>query len=397
MALRLRAVLGACLLAVACDRPPTEPTEITDQDMRTWFDEKGIQLPPERPEQTAKASDGERLLGDVTGNGTVTLWDLRVLWNYLISSDAPRWYDMDLLDIDRDGDADWGDLKLLGEHLSDPERGNLYGIGLPPERPFDIELVFVDGHGFSEAHQTLFEQAAAIWENLITADISDSNPAWGPLDTDDFEWWPGSQKEDWFGRLVTEAVDDVQVFVAAVELDGNTYGQGGSLWFRRASGLPLNGYVALSSRILVEENDEVVLGTMLHELGHVLGIGGDTWDDLLALPSRNHPGRDTHFQGTLARSAFLAAGGYYRRPGVPVHNEGFGRDGHWRASHVPGELMLPWISADAPLSAITVQALADLGYEVDPDRAEPYSITRAAKVVAAESRWRCGVGMEGSR
>ena len=71
---------------------------------------------------------------------------------------------------------------------------------------------------------------------------------------------------------------------------------------------------------------------------------------------------------------------------------GSGRDGHWRTSHVPGELMSPWISADAPLSAITVQALADLGYEVDPDRAEPYEITRAAKVLAGGPRWHCGVG-----
>lgn len=44
-----------------------------------------------------------------------------------------------------------------------------------------------------------------------------------------------------------------------------------------------------------------------------------------------------------------------------------------------------------PLCAITVQAVDDLGYQVDPDRAEPYEIQRAAaKVVPSEPRWRCG-------
>ena len=116
-------VLLLLLLLAGCERAAMKPE--AQKDMKTWFADRGIAIdsdPP--PEQAAKpAEDYEPLLGDVTGNGTVTLWDLRVLWNYLISSDAPRWYDMDLLDIDRDGDADWNDLKLMGEYLSDPETG----------------------------------------------------------------------------------------------------------------------------------------------------------------------------------------------------------------------------------------------------------------------------------
>ena len=79
---------------------------------------------------------------------------------------------MDLLDIDRDGDTDWTDLKLMGEYLSDPEQGNLYGIGLQVERPFNIDLVF-KGPGFAQYHRDLLNQAAAVWESIITADVPD--------------------------------------------------------------------------------------------------------------------------------------------------------------------------------------------------------------------------------
>ena len=387
------------VLLASCERTAMKPE--AQKDMKTWFADRGIAIdsddPP--PEQAAKPADEARLLGDVTGNGTVSLWDLRALWECLISGDAPHWYDMDLLDIDRDGDADWNDLKLMGEYLSDPERGNLYGIGLPPERPFDIELVFADGHGFSQEHQALLEQAAAVWENIITADIEDWPAFWGEvLDTDDYEWWPGSDRERLFGRIhITGDVDDVQVHVTTDTLS-SVSGYASSLSVRGDTYIPLSGYVVLSGPMLASEPDEVILNVMLHELGHVLGIGGWKWDELLELPSWDHPGRDTYFSGQAARAAFLAAGGYFRRQGVPVANRGQSRDAHWRGSHVPNELMATDVAADVlspPLSAITAQALADLGYEVDPDRAEPYQIpSGSAKVVAGEPRWRCGVGRE---
>ena len=77
----------------------------------------------------------------------------------------------------------------------------------------------------------------------------------------------------------------------------------------------------------------------------------------------------------LAIEAFDAAGGTdYTGAKVPVT---FRRGGHWRFR---GELMSPF--GGSALSAITVQALADLGYVVDVSQADPFRLPGSAKAVA---------------
>jgi hypothetical protein len=118
---------------------------------------------------------------------------------------------------------------------------------------------------------------------------------------------------------------------------------------------------------------------ILHEMGHVLGVG-TAWllTELLSNPSTGNPGADTHFVGPLAVAAFDAAGGTaYSGGKVPVENDGeAGRaDGHWRESVFRIELMTPELdSYFEPLSAITVQSLADVGYRVDVSQADAYSL-----------------------
>ena len=50
-------------------------------------------------------------------------------------------------------------------------------------------------------------------------------------------------------------------------------------------------------------------------------------------------------------------------------------DSHWRESVLGAELMTPSLNSGRlnPLSAITIESLADLGYKVDITQAEPYS------------------------
>lgn len=89
---------------------------------------------------------------------------------------------------------------------------------------------------------------------------------------------------------------------------------------------------------------------------------------------------DTHFIGPNAIEQFDALGGAaYPGPKVPLENdyydEGEAVDAHWRSFHLSGELMGPKNFMSAPLSAVTVGALEDMGYEVDYSGADPFSVS----------------------
>ncbi len=116
--------------------------------------------------------------------------------------------------------------------------------------------------------------------------------------------------------------------------------------------------------------------TALHEIAHVLGIGTSLdWYRSLVNPSIIDLDADSHFPGSLAVAAFNAAGGT-GYTGGKVPTESGGDDAHWRESVMGAELMTPRTTPGVPepLSAITLQALADLGYRVNPGFAEAYSL-----------------------
>ena len=129
---------------------------------------------------------------------------------------------------------------------------------------------------------------------------------------------------------------------------------------------------------------------ILHEMGHVLGIGL-IWEELglLRNPASEAEAPDTHFVGPLAIEAFDEAGGTsYSGAKVPVENTGGPgtRNGHWRHGVFGMELMIGYAdntAARSPLSAITAQSLADLGYAVDAAAADPYRLpdTDAARLI----------------
>lgn len=129
---------------------------------------------------------------------------------------------------------------------------------------------------------------------------------------------------------------------------------------------------------------------VIHEMGHVLGIG-TLWPTLglLINPSLpSSPGVDTHFNGPLAIAAFDAAGGtaYVAGQKVPVENllgPGSG-DGHFRESVLKTEAMTPVTgpSASDPLSAISTESLADMGYVVNSAQADPFTLTLPAAAAA---------------
>lgn len=92
---------------------------------------------------------------------------------------------------------------------------------------------------------------------------------------------------------------------------------------------------------------------------------------------------DAHFTGAHAIAQFDALGGAaYPAPKVPVENDVFdwgqSVDGHWRSFYLTDELMNASLGPGAKLSAITIGALEDMGYEVDYTEADPFAVNHVS-------------------
>ena len=123
--------------------------------------------------------------------------------------------------------------------------------------------------------------------------------------------------------------------------------------------------------------------TVLHEMGHVLGIGTN-WNALGLITGRNS--RAPRFIGANAVREYNRLFKTVN-VSVPVENSGSRgtREGHWQENVLKEELMTGFIETpfvndrgdlqfpDEPLSAITVGALNDEGYEVDYDHADDWN------------------------
>ncbi|WP_420441490.1 leucine-rich repeat protein [Candidatus Palauibacter sp.] len=243
-------------------------------------------------------------------------------------------------------------------------------------RPFDIDLILLDEVTDSQAEA--FADAVDFW-SAILQDTELPDVLLGP-DTPLGCWDIMSEQ-----RIGT--VDDVVMVASVREIDGEdgVLARAGPCGVRDASRLPFMGALEFDAadlaRLAEEGSAKDVEEVILHEIGHVLGIG-TVWIDhgLLRNPSIHNTGADTHFTGPLAIAAFDERGGANYNDGVkvPVENtSGPGAaDSHWRESVLGHELMTPFqMAGDRDLlSLITVQSLADLGYAVKVGLAEIYRI-----------------------
>lgn len=248
----------------------------------------------------------------------------------------------------------------------------------PTNTGFTITVRFTDNN-LSAAKRQEVEQAIRRWETIITADLPDMtvNTAGNECD---------GEGENYFPNPFSGTVDDLHIDVAT----GPDDGPDGSLAFagpciHRQGDRQLPSYGVMFIDI-DDVNDGAFIGTITHELGHVLGLG-TMWeppfndfldftgkdantlcDDLGTKPN------DLVYTGALAVAAFQGLGG---TGNIPVENgQGQGSDcGHWRESFFGNELMDSSANAaDDPLSRMTIAALEDLGYAVDYAQAEPYAI-----------------------
>ena len=215
-----------------------------------------------------------------------------------------------------------------------------------------------------------FERAVMRWSRVISGDLANVQV---PV--------PASSCYP----AMNELVDDLIIFVTlgAIDGPGGILGQAGPCLVRSTSRLTVVGQMQFDNADLSGMDASGVLDdVILHEMGHVLGIG-TLWDD----PA--FPGllvgaglADPYFTGANALTAFSSAGGAsYTGFPIPVENTGGDgtRDSHWRETILRTELMTGYISAGgSPMSAVTIASLRDIGYTVNMGEADPYTVPGSA-------------------
>ena len=260
--------------------------------------------------------------------------------------------------------------------------------GLTAQSAFPVDVIGNDGGSFrielvfatemTSAQESAFRDAAERWMSILAETELPDREIDGTVDC-------GGEYEQSVGTI-----DDLMIVAAVVEIDGpgGTLGRASPCWIRSDTGLPFFGMMEFDVADLESlENNGTMRPVILHEMGHVLGIG-TLWEyfDLLRNPSSANEALDTHFAGRLAIEAFDSAGvvGYTGGGKVPVENLGGPgtRNGHWRASVFGNELMIRYLGETTPLSAITIQSLADLGYKVDASQADAYRLPDAAALAS---------------
>ena len=112
--------------------------------------------------------------------------------------------------------------------------------------------------------------------------------------------------------------------------------------------------------------------TVLHEIGHIIGVGADWGRRGLVTPTaQGTPFLYLGENGAVGQSQIGGSG----RPIVEdVGGAGTAR-AHWKESVYSNELMTGFISGQTqPMSLLTVQSLKDLGYQVDVTKADAFAI-----------------------
>lgn len=234
-----------------------------------------------------------------------------------------------------------------------------------------------------ETHRAVFEASAARWSSVIRGDLPDM----------DVEIPAGLCTET--QPNVKTRLDDLIIVASFEEIDGRggVLGQAGPCVLRASGLLPILGIMEFDVADVAAMQASGQFGSViLHEMGHVLGIG-TLWEDfgLLMNPSTTGGTLDTYYRGAGGRLGFDANGGagYTGGQKVPVENSGGAgtMNAHWRESVLANELMTGYLGAGSnPLSALTVNSLVDIGYTVDPASADNFSVGLSLRAPGSDTR-----------
>ena len=250
----------------------------------------------------------------------------------------------------------------------------------------DFEIVLHYVHPPTDAQANAFEYARLRWQGALVNALPTITGNLGALASQCGVSFDGGQV----------GITGVHIFVQLEEIDGpggpngNILGQAGPCSLRDDLS-PYLGVMTFDTFDLDELQASGSLETViLHEMGHVLGVGS-LWDfaGLLGNPSiPNNAGADTFFSGDRATEVFfdLLGGQPFAGNVVPVENNAQpgSSDSHWRETSVDDELMSPRLGGAgevAPMSALTIGSMSDLGFYVANElAADPWTLPPQALV-----------------
>ncbi|WP_306421460.1 pre-peptidase C-terminal domain-containing protein [Methylobacterium iners] len=223
----------------------------------------------------------------------------------------------------------------------------------PTAGAFDIQIRYTG----DAAYQSLFDQAAARWEEVITADLPNFTSS----------------------RFGT--IDDLLIDASVTSIDGSggTLGQAGPDELRPASagGLPTHGIMQFDSAdVAALAGNGSLLGVILHEMGHVLGLG-TLWERAGLTAGTNQ------YDGAAALAEYrVLTGG--NETFIPLENDGGPgtAGGHWEEDIFRSELMTGFASGGLEMSRMTIASLQDLGYGVNLAEADPYALPGRSNTLA---------------
>ncbi|MGH9419431.1 MAG: leishmanolysin-related zinc metalloendopeptidase [Thermoanaerobaculia bacterium] len=179
--------------------------------------------------------------------------------------------------------------------------------------------------------------------------------------------------------LPADTIDDVIIYASVAPIDGpgKVLASSGPCFVRTPGNpLPVIGVMMFDSAdINGLISSHTLRDVIQHEMLHVVGFG-TIWTDENLLADTGTV--TEHFSGPAALAACHTVGGTsICATSVPVENTGGPgtAGGHWRESVFGNELMTGFINTPPnPYSVVTVQSLADLGYQVNPAAADAYVI-----------------------
>ncbi|MDX2183821.1 MAG: leishmanolysin-related zinc metalloendopeptidase [Gemmatimonadaceae bacterium] len=225
----------------------------------------------------------------------------------------------------------------------------------------------------------------------------------------------------------TYDIPNVRIYASIVPIDGvgRVLGSAGPCFYRgTTSGIVRPGELTIAGGMRFDSDDVnnlIANGTfesvILHEMGHVLGLG-TFWNpmgfltDPVPSPDCTNRATDTRYIGANARRELGAIGGVANSPVAVENTNGCGTaNGHWlENSQGPGtpgstasdriaigfntELMTGFSEGGGvpmPLSRLTIGSLQDMGYTVNYAAADPYTMPLAIFLPSVQQQLSAGL------